>query len=127
MERGGESVIILFLLQSLKNRHGGSLFRDEFFIFEYPHEILDDDRIPRCRRVYPILLIEIWFQGNSLEEKWHKYEIVLLREFWKYRLIGATILTSEIEWCPHACEKDWDFFHLDLLDNSSEIFLDIGY
>lgn len=74
--------------------------------------------------MYPIILIQASLQRDTLEEKRHKNEIVLLRESWKYRLIGTAILSSEIEWRLHACEKYLYIFRAEFFDDGADIFLD---
>jgi hypothetical protein len=72
-----------------------------------------------------VILIQASLQSDSCEEEVHIDEIILLRELRKYRLIGTTILPSEIERCLHPCEEDRDIFGLEKLDNCPNISLDI--
>lgn len=74
-----------------------------------------------------IILIEIGFESNSLEEERHILQFVFFCEFRKYCFIFSTIFSTEIERSSHPSEEDWDIFCLYFLDDLSQIFLDILY
>jgi hypothetical protein len=73
--------------------------------------------------MYPIILIVLSFECDSLEEKWHIGKFVFFREFRKYCFIAFSIFTSEIEWSSHPSKKYWDVLCLDCFDDLSQIFL----
>jgi hypothetical protein len=66
-----------------------------------------------------IILVQASLQGDSREEEIHIGKIIFLRELREYRFIRSTVFSTEIEWRFHPCEKDGDFFGLDLLYDRS--------